>query len=355
MKIISQYRQYIPLVFFIFGFALDVLTLGRIDDIWNIIQQGIYLFLGLFLLLLRHLDISKWVSKYKFFEKIIFYEKEIFHFALGSLLSAFTIFFFKSSSSWQSYFFLVFILALLIFNETQHLQEKGLDIKYALLSLCFVCYLTYVLPIIFSFFAQIFLYLAVVFTLAIFYVVNLKLKNIKMGESALILIPLKPIYLTMGLIILLNLVHAIPPVPLSVNFMGIYHNVEKVDGNYRLSYTRPFYKFWQKGDQEFLARNGDKVYFFTSIFSPGGFNEKIYVHWQQKNPKGEWQTSDRIPIEIVGGREQGFRGFTFKENFTAGDWKINLETQSGRAIGHIGFEIEKDLSSGPRKYKYQLK
>ncbi|HEX4922592.1 MAG TPA: DUF2914 domain-containing protein, partial [Bdellovibrionales bacterium] len=40
-----------------------------------------------------------------------------------------------------------------------------------------------------------------------------------------------------------------------------------------------------------------------------------------------------------GGREEGFRGFTFKQNYQPGDWRVKIETTDGREIGRITFEV----------------
>src|SRR5690606_9582332 len=87
-----------------------------------------------------------------------------------------------------------------------------------------------------------------------------------------------------------------PPVPISIQYMGIYHDVSRVDGQYQLSYNRPFWKFWQNGDQTFLYTEGDRVFCFARIFSPGRFADKVIFVWEYAHPKNGWQVTDRIPI-----------------------------------------------------------
>jgi len=129
-------------------------------------------------------------------------------------------------------------------------------------------------------------------------------------------------------------------VPLSVQNMGVYHNIEKRNGSYILSYEKPWWKFWQNGDQNFLAEKGDAIFFFAEIFSPARFDDSVVLHWIFESPKEGWKTTDRIPMRISGGREGGYRGFSMKENYTAGYWQIRVETTDGREIGRLYFSVE---------------
>jgi hypothetical protein len=51
-------------------------------------------------------------------------------------------------------------------------------------------------------------------------------------------------------------------------------------------------------------------------------------------------SSDRIPLKIVGGRKEGFRGYGFKSNYEPGSWRAQVETNDGREIGRIYFDLE---------------
>jgi hypothetical protein len=135
------------------------------------------------------------------------------------------------------------------------------------------------------------------------------------------------------------LLRLIPPVPLSIPFMGVYHSVERTDTGYRLSHERPAWRFWHNGDQHFAARPGDKVYVFFRIFSPARFSDQMEMRWYWKDPARGWTLHDSIPIRIVGGREQGFRGYGVKSNYRPGAWKVQVETTDGREIGRMYFDL----------------
>jgi hypothetical protein len=139
--------------------------------------------------------------------------------------------------------------------------------------------------------------------------------------------------------VVLYYLHAIPPVPLSVKYMGIYHDVKKTPGEYELVTTRPRWRFWEHGDQTFLAKPGDVIHCYAQIFSPARFKDQLQVRWLYHGGRGGWQTSDAIPLPIVGGREEGYRGVTKKANYKPGEWRVQIETMDGREIGRIGFTV----------------
>jgi hypothetical protein len=133
----------------------------------------------------------------------------------------------------------------------------------------------------------------------------------------------------------------IPPVPLSVKEVGVYHNIERnEEGNYKLFYERADWKFWLSGDQNFKAYTGDKIYIFTRIFSPARFDDTLYLNWQLYDKKRGWQSTDKIPIRVSGGRKSGYRGYAYKENFSDGEWRVLVETNDGREVGRLKFEIK---------------
>jgi hypothetical protein len=129
-------------------------------------------------------------------------------------------------------------------------------------------------------------------------------------------------------------------VPLSLKDIGVYHSVEKTeDDMYKLSYYKPWWKFWSKASADFQAAPGDKVIVFFKLFAPSNFTEEIRLQWSHRPPNGDWVEYDSIPIQIFGGRGQGFRGYGSKQNFTEGDWKTRVLASDGREIGRVYFEI----------------
>jgi hypothetical protein len=63
------------------------------------------------------------------------------------------------------------------------------------------------------------------------------------------------------------------------------------------------------------------------------------MRWHWKDDARGWTLQDSIPVRIVGGREQGFRGYGVKSNYRPGQWKVQVETTDGREIGRVYFDL----------------
>jgi hypothetical protein len=66
----------------------------------------------------------------------------------------------------------------------------------------------------------------------------------------------------------------------------------------------------------------------------------VIVRWYWKDNRAGWMLQDSIPIKIVGGRQEGFRGYGVKSNYQPGQWKVQVETTDDREIGRIYFDLE---------------
>src|SRR6185295_8501784 len=299
--------------FFVAGFLFDILTLGRIDSWLTIGQQALYLALVTVVLAQMLLSeeqpafdpaaVSRWRRWY------LEYRNPAIHFLLGALLSAYTLFFFKSSSLLVSFGFMGVLVALLLANESARFKALGLPFKFALLGLCYLAFFAYVIPVLIGQSGL------AVFLLSMgagcvppaavaFWVAKEKKRKI-----------LVPLGCVLILFLAFYLFRLIPPVPLSIRYMGVYHGVERTDGGYRLSHERPAWRIWHKGDQWFSAQPGDKVHVYFRIFSPSRFSDQVMMGWYryEGGPKGRgWVLQDTIPIKILGGREEGFRGYGVK-------------------------------------------
>ncbi|MBB3189887.1 DUF5924 family protein [Halomonas cerina] len=87
---------------------------------------------------------------------------------------------------------------------------------------------------------------------------------------------------------------------------------------------------------EALRRHG--LYAYTAIHAPRGLREEIVHVWRQ-----EGKVVDRIPLEIQGGRERGYRAWTHKRNFPEdieGRWRIDVMTAVGQRIGVLHFTVD---------------
>jgi hypothetical protein len=149
-----------------------------------------------------------------------------------------------------------------------------------------------------------------------------------------------------GILILMILFHQlnlIPPVPLSMKYTGIYHHISKnkTENIYLLKHEKPaWYQVFKNDDSEFHYQENDTVFCFASVFAPTHLKKKIAHEWQYYSEiKDEWVITDRTVYRLTGGRDGGYRGYTFKKNIEMGQWCVDIITDDDQILGRIKFEI----------------
>lgn len=87
-----------------------------------------------------------------------------------------------------------------------------------------------------------------------------------------------------------------------------------------------------------ISDNG--LYVYTAIRAPRGLSETITHAWHHNG-----EQMDVVELNIDGGREQGYRAWSHKQNFPAdptGDWRIDIMTSTGQRLGLIRFNVAED-------------
>lgn len=346
---IAKYRPYFPAAFFIGGFIFDLVTLSRIDETFQLVQQFVYLFvIGFYLVFEKSQRVEAFFSAGRR-ATIWSYRTEAVHFLLGSLLSVYMIFYFKSASVWNAFIFIGIMAILLVLNEFEKIKGLGDVTRFGLFSLSSVSYFIYLVPILWGT-VGFFTFLFSLFMSALFvYIFIHRLRKYEHVQgshiTSRVMLPSLAVHV---LFLLLYIFKMLPPVPLSIQKIGIYHDIKKSSGQYQLSYSRSFWKFWQSGAQSFTSLPGDKVFCFASVFAPNFFKDQVKMEWWFYTKTG-WTRTDSIPMQISGGNDRGFRGYTMKGNYDPGDWQIRVVTSDDREIGRIYFTVEKLTTAEQRE------
>lgn len=351
-EIRSKYARWEAIGFFTLGFAFDILTLDRIDSWLTLVQQAVYLVVLGTLLAMEQRYVGDRLPP-SWLAKVWRFSEDALHFLFGSLLSTYTLFYFKSASGITSLLFLVLMALLLVANEAPRFRQLGPVVRVGLFSFCVTSYFAYVIPVLIGFLSAWLFVIAALLGTAVSFGLY-RLVKAWSGEPALALRRVAlPGLGVQALLVAMYFLRVIPPVPLAMETMGIYHGVERLDGEYRLLHERDAWRVWEKGDQKFKARPGDKVYCFVRIFAPSRFRDRVFVRWSYDDPKRGWVSQDAIPLTISGGRAQGFRGYASKANYMPGDWRVSIETEDGREVGRIRFTLLQDDSVEPREFSVE--
>lgn len=346
----QRYHKWEMVLFFAGGFLFDAYMLRRIDDELMLIQQGLYLLVAGVLIVVGHRIEARGVALTGWRQKLWRLGDPLTHFMLGTLLNAYMIFYMKSGTGLAAALFFVVIAGSLAINELPYFHKFGRLVLLGLYSFCATSYFAYLLPVLLGRIRPWMFYLSVVLALGVLWMLGKLFARVQpQGGWRQVLLPGVGVQVLLAGLYLLRL---IPPVPLSVEQLGIYHEVKRAPGGgYELAHVPvPWWQVWKTDDRTFLARPGDKVFCFVRVFAPRNFRDGVRVRWAFDDPERGWRDQGAFTLSIVGGREEGFRGYAYKANYRPGEWSVSIETVDGRVIDDLTFTIQADGSTADRVF-----
>lgn len=348
-------RPFLPVIFFFAGVTYDTVTLTRIDRLLDNLILLLYLtVLGGLIVLKGRADLGKvpgmpaeTTKGAQFLARAEPYYPMAIQFLLGGLFSAYTIFYSQSASLTTTAVFFGLLVVLLVGNEFLHDRLSNLKLLVSLYALVAFCFFTFFLPVLTGIMNWVMVLLGAMLSLALALRVLELVYLRKTGRSRIEMVKAgSPAVAVVAVLVLFYFLNWIPPVPLSLKRGGIYHQVDKADGLYHLTFEKPaWYRVMKRSDNPFHGEG--PAYCFTAVFAPVELKTTIYHRWQyrmvapgQSSGRGDFSTTDRIPIHISGGREGGYRGYTIKQYLPPGEWRVDVETEDGRVIGRVRFQVE---------------
>lgn len=341
-----------PAAFFLSGVTFDSVTLTRIDSLLDdVILLGYLTAVGALIVLTFRAerreaeqagsDAGRPVdATMGFAGRLSPYYPMAIHFFLGSLFSAQSIFYLKSASWSTTALFLVVLVALLLANEFLLKRLYSLRLLACLYALVCFSFITFFLPVVTGLMnTAVFLLGAGLSAGIALGVVQLVHRGRDGGSQQDVWRHGAPAVLLVSVLVGFYFLNWIPPVPLAMKRGGIYHRVVKEDGGYRLTFEQgAWYQVWKRSDN--LFHGAGPAYCFTAVYAPVRLRGTIYHRWQHRQSNGDFAQTDRIGMAISGGREGGYRGYTVKQKLAPGDWRVDVETEDGRIIGRVGFQVE---------------
>ncbi len=356
-------KPFMPVVFFFAGVTYDGLTLTRIDRLLDNLIVLLYLvLLGFLIILTVRADLRRARADgaslsgspdarlaFELVEQARPYFPYAMQFLFGGLFSAYAIFYSRSASLTGTAVFFFLLVGLLVANEFLRDRLNSLRLMVSLYALVSFSFVTFFLPVLTGWMnTAVFLVGAIISLGVVWRVVGLIYQGMGPISAGRHIRDAAPGMALVMLLVGFYFLGWIPPVPLSMKRAGVYHEITKSDDQYQLSFERgAWYEIWKRSDDPF--RGEGPVYCFTAVFAPVTLKTTVYHHWQYRQPgtSAPLMTTDRIPIVISGGREGGYRGYTVKQRADPGEWRVDVETQDGRIIGRVRFEVETRESSAP--------
>jgi len=339
INFIKNNKRHLPAAALVTGLVWDSLTLGRPDELYGNIVLLSYLFIaGFCIVLMARREVLKkepklWLSL-------------IIQFSFGNLAGGLLVLYMGSATLVGNWPFLLILALLLIGNETFKSRYTRLRFNTSVYYLLILLYSILIVPVLFrsiapwTFLASALLSLVVVSLFL--YLLRSVAREVFVQSKVMLMRSIAFTLIIFGTLFYLNL---IPPIPLAVRDIGIFHSVERVGGNYSVLYEKPvWYRFLKKSDSTIYLGNSNTASCFSAIFAPTELNMPIFHVWEEfDTDSSEWIERSRFDFPILGGRVLGYRGYSVK-TVNSGQWRCSVETKRGALLGRVRVDVREGLA-----------
>ena len=340
---VLKLADFFPAFFFVLGFAWDARTFGGEVSAIDLFILITYLLISALILYFLSQYFADNMQNYpKWFKKALSTNWPYFvlQFLLGTLLNVLFVLYFKSTGHLLAWLMTFCIGVILVASE--HFKDKlrEFTLSWALFSFCTMMLFNFLIPFLIGSINPAWFYISTVLGTGLAYLLYIKTPN-HLGS-------IKPVWYIATLLMLAYAFDVIPPVPLVKRDIAVGYALNKVNGNYQLSQPpSSWWVFWRKTSDDLQVVSGQRVYCFSSVFAPEGLKTRLYHLWQYYDQTKGWQTKSRVGFTLSGGREGGFRGYTFMQNLQAGEWRVKVVTEYDKTVAVQKFTIASEQCNLP--------
>ncbi|HEV7449737.1 MAG TPA: DUF2914 domain-containing protein [Candidatus Paceibacterota bacterium] len=339
----EKYEHHLGVGALVVGFAFDVILAKRPDSLTDHVLLLTYLTIaGAIIILLNRRQMLKKEQAHSAEPLFLLL---LLQFCFGGLASNFLVLYGKSGTFTVDILFLGFLVALVFGNEYLRNRYAQLRFNVGVYYLLILTYCVIAVPVfithtigtwVFLLSGLLSLGVTAIFLILLFSIVFRGKETSKLfGVATLVL----SIFLVFNILYFLNI---IPPVPLSLKDIGVYHSLlKRSDGNYVALYEpSPWWQIWRDTNERYTLGAGESAFCFSSVFAPTNLTVPIYHRWEKYDEADkQWDTQALVTFPIAGGRDQGYRGYSVKSALTPGEWRCDVETERGALIGRSDFTV----------------
>ena len=339
---VHPFRHHLLTISFIGGFVVDNFTLIRIDLLIDDIIITSYVILSMLGIIFMYLGASdKFSPRFKTLTDE--WAAPVIQFMFGGVMSGMLVFYSRSGSWYTSWPYLVVLVGIVYGNERITKNAQRLVFNLSVFFVGLFSYLALLVPVFIGKMGDaVFIgcgILALIIMALFVRILSFIVPNFIALNTRSILFSIGMLYVALNGLYFTNL---IPPVPLSIKAIGVYHNVEKLNNDtYKLSFEQgKWYEFWKESDTVFHYTEGESVYCYAAVYVPARLATTIYHRWEYYDTKlGKWVFHARIPYPIAGGRIDGYRASTHIDSVRDGKWRCSVENERGQTIGRAVFTV----------------
>lgn len=344
-SLLERNEKRLSVLAFVGGFVWDSITLTRVDRLYDNLVLGSYLVIVFAAIVLLN---GHGAGKFQgaIGRQGIRFARILLPFCFGGLFSGLLIFYLRSGEFLSSAPFLLILAGFLFGNELFRRHYQRFIFQMCVFLVTLVCYIALILPVISGRIGGLMFVLSTVIAVLIFFVALRAIRVVAKEEVersrfalwsmvAIVLIAFNSLYFN----------NMIPPVPLSLEAIGLYHTITRErSGEYEGTYEpAPWYAFGQRTSSVYHRRGNEPIYAFSSVFAPTRLDTEVLHRWSYYDESTRaWVSSSVIGFPIFGGRDGGYRGYSIKENLAPGKWRVDVETLRGQIIGRLVFRVEND-------------
>lgn len=261
----------------------------------------------------------------------------------GSALSFVCVYAIRSAAFAVSWPLLLVLLVCILVNElvSSHQFRLTLDVGVFLVALLF--FIVFNTPVLLTVQndTTFVISVAIAITCSLLYIYMLRFASESAEEEASRLYSLAVgIPMFIGMLYFLNV---IPAVPLSLTEAGVYHMIQKNDSGAFLGTKENDTRILSalRTPVYHISSSDSGAYFFSSVSAPALLTAPISHVWEYYDPTVKrWVEKTTISFTLAGGRQDGYRSYSQKENVVDGLWRVVVKVDSKRIVGRVTFYIQ---------------
>lgn len=339
----KRYERHATTVAFLAGFIIDSLTLRRID-LW--LENAVFLFYltvaGFGIIFYNAYDGGRLQGGRG--SRVLPFLPIAIQFSFGALLSGFFVFYSRSASLVRSWPFLLLLILLLVGNERFRRWHGRLLFQLSIFFFIVFSYAIFVVPVIVKSMGAHTFVASSVIGLFLTWLVARGLRRAspqRYRESRQEIVG--SVSIIAAAFYLLYFLNIIPPIPLALKDIGVYHSVvRRADGDYQVTYEPVrWYELKKRFTPVFHYTSGEPAYVLSAVFAPTRLNVPVLHQWLYYDDEAQaWVPSTQVRFVVEGSRDGGYRGYSSKTALHAGKWRVDVLTERGQLIGRMGFKVE---------------
>lgn len=346
---LKSLRRFFPVAAFLGGFAWDALTIGQRVRGLDLLILGAYLSGACLLVLWLAFRASSpragssegdAMAETSVGGRVRAFARQapylLLQFFFGSIFSALFILYFKSAGHLGTWLTATVLGLLLVGNEfARKSYSRHFTLIWALLAFNAILLFNFALPHSLGSLDPRWFYVSTAAGIGLVH----GLRHIAPGRPGRIL----PAWALAGTLMLAWALDMVAPVPLVKQDLAIGHAFQREGDRFLLMVEQaPAWQFWNRQAPTVKVAEGERLYGVSAVFAPLGVTARLEHRWEVSEAGG-WRIVYRNRFQSTGGRERGFRGYSWVLNPQPGTWRLIVATQDGRTIATLPITVERGV------------